>query len=181
MPLLEKAFAKLQGAFSGLSGSSTLFGIRLVSQMLYGPAKKGWSSSRLKPETLESRAAEIVEIVSQKSGVVSLSSNHTPKEQKEKRLINQQTGLVDFHGYGICGAWKNPAGVGCDLLKCCNTWGKDGEWNGAWSDGAAEWEAHPEVAEAVGYSGEQNDGVFFISTKDLCVAFKAVWIWDDRL
>ena len=42
-------------------------------------------------------------------------------------------------------------------------------WSGPWSDGSAEWAAHPDVAKAVGYQ-EIADGLFWMELEDFLAA-----------
>ena len=52
------------------------------------------------------------------------------------------------------------------LVRVRNPWGNDTEWNGAWSDGSAEWGYVPdEEKEALGINFD-NDGEFWMSFKD---------------
>ena len=52
------------------------------------------------------------------------------------------------------------------LVRIRNPWGNEAEWNGAWSDGSAEWQYIPdEEKENLGINFEQ-DGEFWMSYKD---------------
>ena len=50
--------------------------------------------------------------------------------------------------------------LGITLCQIRNPWGQ-GEWTGAWSDEAGEWDENPDVAEQVGHKVE-DDGTFFM-------------------
>ena len=43
-------------------------------------------------------------------------------------------------------------------------WGR-GEWKGPWCDGGEEWDAHPEVAEALQVE-EKDNGIFWMEWED---------------
>ena len=52
------------------------------------------------------------------------------------------------------------------LVRIRNPWGNETEWNGAWSDGSAEWQYIPdEEKDNIGLNFE-NDGEFWMSYKD---------------
>ena len=57
------------------------------------------------------------------------------------------------------------------LVRIRNPWGNETEWNGAWSDGSAEWQFIPdEEKENIGLNFD-SDGEFWMSYKD----FKNYW------
>ena len=52
------------------------------------------------------------------------------------------------------------------IFQVRNPWGNETEWNGAWSDGSAEWGYVPdEEKERIGLNFD-NDGEFWMSYKD---------------
>ena len=53
------------------------------------------------------------------------------------------------------------------MVLCRNSWGKT-EWNGPWSDQSDEWQAHPEVAEALQVKTKDfdDDGLFWMEFSD---------------
>ena len=56
-------------------------------------------------------------------------------------------------------------------MRIRNPWGNETEWNGAWSDGSAEWQYIPDdEKENIGLNFE-NDGEFWMSFKD----FRNMW------
>ena len=56
-------------------------------------------------------------------------------------------------------------------MRIRNPWGNETEWNGAWSDGSAEWQYIPDdEKENIGLNFE-NDGEFWMSYKD----FRSMW------
>lgn len=73
----------------------------------------------------------------------------------------QSTGLVAGHIYSII---KMVEAHGEQLMCMRNPWGT-GEWTGKWSDKNAEGEWTKEMAEAAGWT-DQNDGTFFMSVED---------------
>ncbi|CAK9042865.1 unnamed protein product [Durusdinium trenchii] len=80
-------------------------------------------------------------------------------------------GLCYMHSYSVLHAKQ----VGDFKMICCrNPWGH-GEWSGAWSDESEEWEANPEVAEALKLEAE-DDGIFWMEFKDFISIFKEICI-----
>lgn len=70
-------------------------------------------------------------------------------------------GLVNNHQYTIVQCKE----VGDFKLVCVrNPWGHD-EWTGAWADDSEEWEAFPEVAQALKLE-EKDDGLFWMEFED---------------
>jgi len=59
------------------------------------------------------------------------------------------------------------------LVQLRNPWGS-GEWTGPWSDRSNKWKEHPDVAEAVGYTGPQRDGSFWMSAEDFLSVMNVV-------
>lgn len=90
--------------------------------------------------------------------------------------------MVNYHGYGVVDIVQNVADTKFTLVKCLNTWGRDGEWKGDWSDGSSLWKEssrsrknHPEVAKALN-AESKNDGIFWIDIKDFHQAFCLYWV-----
>jgi len=85
-------------------------------------------------------------------------------------------GLVRGHAYSITKVLKakieTPQVSGeIPLVRIRNPWGNETEWNGAWSDGSAEWQYIPDdEKENIGLNFE-NDGEFWMSYKD----FRNMW------
>jgi len=44
-----------------------------------------------------------------------------------------------------------------------NPWGSQGEWQGDWGDQSKKWDEHPHVKSALGFTGEKDDGCFYMS------------------
>lgn len=84
-------------------------------------------------------------------------------------------GMVNYHGYGVVDIVQHVADTEFTLVKCLNTWGRDGEWKGDWSDGSYLWKDHPEVAEVLD-AESKNDGMFWIDIKDFHQAFCLYWV-----
>lgn len=83
--------------------------------------------------------------------------------------------MVHFHGYSLVDIRENVANSGFTLVKCLNTWGRNGEWIGDWSDDSKLWKKHPKVAEEL-RAEEKNDGMFWIDIKDFHLGFCIYWV-----
>eukprot|EP00435_Cladocopium_sp_Y103_P052703 s239_g16.t1 len=80
-------------------------------------------------------------------------------------------GLVSGHAYSIIHAVEIE---GLQLVCCRNPWGRH-EWNGPWSDGSAEWTAHPAVAETLHVSDKQ-DGLFWMDWQTFSQIFMDIGV-----
>jgi hypothetical protein len=69
----------------------------------------------------------------------------------------QRSGIIEKHAYSIMEAIEIN---GQRLVKLRNPWGQGGEWQGAWSDGSAEWT--PEWMTLLNHKFG-DDGVSFLS------------------
>lgn len=84
-------------------------------------------------------------------------------------------GLFPTHAYTLLDIVSGKGlGLGEDLLKLRNPHG-EGEWNGAWSDDAPEWEKYPAVKEKL-QPEVADDGVFWMSSGDFGRLFREVHI-----
>lgn len=73
----------------------------------------------------------------------------------------QRRGIIEKHAYSVMEAREVN---GIRLVKLRNPWGAGGEWQGAWSDGSAEWT--PETMTLLKHKFG-DDGVFWILYEDL--------------
>lgn len=76
-------------------------------------------------------------------------------------------GVVGSHAYAVLEAWEEGD---VKLLKLRNPWG-EGEWEGDWSDGSANWT--PEYMTKLRHKFG-NDGVFWISYSDFLKRFQSI-------
>lgn len=96
---------------------------------------------------------------------------------KEGGLIgsNGLAGGDQGHAYAVLSTFEATTAAGqIQLVKCRNPWGRNGEWNGDWSDESSLWVEHPQIAADVGYTCA-NDGVFFMSFLDMLDAFERIY------
>lgn len=86
-------------------------------------------------------------------------------------------GLVLNHAYALLDVWEGQrrSGERIKLLKLRNPWG-EGEWQGKWKAGCAQWATlPPELHRQLGYTN-QNDGTFFMAFDDFYVFFEKVYL-----
>ena len=85
-------------------------------------------------------------------------------------------GLVHGHAYSLLKIEEITVnGTAQKMVRLRNPWGTR-EWNGAWSDGSAEWENVDEDEKArIGYE-DKYDGGFWMSFEDWIDEFEAIQI-----
>mmetsp|Transcript_13996 Transcript_13996/g.27982 ORF Transcript_13996/g.27982 Transcript_13996/m.27982 type:complete len:790 (+) Transcript_13996:92-2461(+) len=178
LPLLEKAFAKMQGSYPEMVGSFNTPGPHCCSQHLLGPTEEQKyriiDFTRLSKNEKRPVVEELITLIEKGRAVVSLGSHESDE------FINERTGLVDFHAYGIVSVHREPGKFSGAFMRACNTWGTGtgGRWKGDWSNQSGLWEKHPDVASALGFDqeGPVDDGTFFIQEKDIPNAFECAFV-----
>ena len=75
-------------------------------------------------------------------------------------------GLVEGHAFTFISAHEHK---GVKVVKLRNPWGAR-EWNGDWSDSSSLW--NNEFKKAFGYTGNKNDGIFYMLFKDFIKYFQ---------
>lgn len=94
---------------------------------------------------------------------------------KKQREYERPDGLIEGHAYSVIRVEEIHAyGDVFQLLKLRNPWGNK-EWNGAWSDGADEWDEYPDVAAEL---DPENlaDGCFWIDFESFCNAYTSIYM-----
>lgn len=88
------------------------------------------------------------------------------------------TGLLKAHAYGIMRVATIPDGT--RLVQCRNPWGSGGggdeplEWNGAWSDFDTSGRWTVDLRMLLDHTEDANDGLFWMSFDDFCTHFDEV-------
>ncbi|XP_066450567.1 calpain-8-like [Eleutherodactylus coqui] len=151
--LLEKAYAKLNGSYEGLTGGSPIeamedftggiseaYDLKKAPDDLYQIMQKA-----LKAESLLGCSIEIT----------------NPNETEDTTSRH----LVKGHAYSITGAEEvRYKGKNVQLVRIRNPWG-DYEWNGPWSDESSEWNnVDPKVRAAL--DRKADDGEFWMAYSD---------------
>lgn len=90
-----------------------------------------------------------------------------------------QDGLVTPHAYSLLSV-KEVGGLRMVCLR--NPWGRGGgkEWLGGWKDGAQEWKANPQVADALEVDFKA-DGIFWLEWEDFQYLFKSFYVYPKEM
>ncbi|CAK9090384.1 unnamed protein product [Durusdinium trenchii] len=189
-PILEKAFAKLYGSYSQLSGGYQwvawhhLTGCKefFMFTHKYGVAVRWvvatsagipvYSDKRPKISQQNregEREKDSVDTYLQIVFVVFVIVFALPKET--------DCGMVHKHAYSLLHAVEIG---GFRLVACRNPWGTDAEWNGPWSDRSAEWRAHKDIADALKVDF-QTDGIFWMDYEDWQFIFGQVRVMNCQM
>lgn len=177
--LIEKAFAKISGeGYKTLSGGLQCFAFGMMkgceelyhyqrldkSSNSFDCLKFDYSSNNSKDQdgqglsmgdavTTDEMFEELIDC-NQKQYLMCASSNAGSDTQQSGQ------GVTQGHGYTILDVQDGPGGSDFKLIQMRNPWGH-GEWTGAWSDGSAEWDDNPDVANALNPQ-EKEDGTFWM-------------------
>ncbi|CAD5219944.1 unnamed protein product [Bursaphelenchus okinawaensis] len=127
--LLEKAYAKLYGSYEALKGGFTSDAMEDFT----GGLIEDYDIKELPKEHLLALMVRGFQM-----GSLFGCSIDADPEVTEARCDN---GLVRGHAYSITALQtvSGPRGM-TPILRVRNPWGNDTEWNGAWCDGAPEWD-----------------------------------------
>ncbi|KRY49276.1 Calpain-5, partial [Trichinella britovi] len=181
--LLEKAFAKLNGCYESLSGGTLAeafvaitggvpITIKLDSGIYYDHA-----TARMELFSMLKKAFN-------EKALMAVSIRANTLEEVEEPL---ECGLLKGHSYAITEVKKlsldsryqslfsslfnTPEKV--MMVRLQNPWGEK-EWNGAWSDGASEWDQiSKEQQRELGLKIEEN-GEFWMCWEDICTNFTTI-------
>eukprot|EP00794_Sanderia_malayensis_P011154 gene11154-12326_t len=176
--LLEKAYAKLAGSYEALEGGSpaeALVDFTAGVSETIDLATGNFANELDKRKELFQKLQKYMD----RQSMTSASINVTSRDEMEARL---PTGLVKGHAYSITAVEKIKLGESffssfnterLFLIRLRNPWGEK-EWNGAWSDGSAEWnKVSQKQREKLGITVE-NDGEFWMSFEDFCRHFSKI-------
>jgi len=191
--ILEKAFAKLCGSYAKLEGGSAVWALRAMTGDLarcYMLENNEWHRYNVKNtsggEYAKKKDTEKKDVDKRACGLASTTETYTPdaffqimkKYDKIDSLLScggasNVEGLHPGHAYGILDVKEIKS---FRMIQIRNPWGT-GEWTGAWSDNAKEWEQHPEVAKACKFNAS-DDGAFWMIYEDFLKCWKRVGILD---
>jgi calpain len=163
--LLEKAYAKLFGSYEALKGGTT-------SDAMVDFTGGCTEMYQLKDADCPDDLFKMMEKAYRLQSMKGCSIDPDP-DVTEARM---ECGLVRGHAYSITKVLnakiETPQVSGeIPLVRIRNPWGNETEWNGAWSDGSAEWQYIPDdEKENIGLNFD-DDGEFWMSYKD----FKTYW------
>jgi len=184
--LLEKAFAKFVGSYEGLVGGSTNWAWQVLTGQPWvamwsrehgrwarwekvgvhdclkdAEAAARWRSSGMRggkwtgpQETLgDDEMFKALASYVQANYAVSCSIGEGDKAEERR-----PDGLLARHAYSML---QVVLAHGHRIVQLRNPWGRGGEWSGPWSDGSREWRAHPEVADDL-QTTDEDDGRFWM-------------------
>ena len=138
--LLEKAFAKFYGSYSAIRGGH--FGIALTN--LTGKPSKEFMAQYDEDKFRDPDAlwALIAQLWAEGHVLGLVFSQTSAAVAGPRGETTAAGGLIANHAYGVLSVAEVG---GARLLRIRNPHGCN-EWTGAWSDGAAEWDADPNIA-----------------------------------
>ncbi|XP_035684418.1 calpain-9-like [Branchiostoma floridae] len=161
LPLIEKAYAKLNGSYAALIQGHANDALTDLTGGICERFKTGRHEEEVLYKTL---------LKAQKRGSFMTCSTQSTFDE------GSNEGLVSGHAYTITGVEKiRNSGKTHNLLRIRNPWGRQ-EWKGAWSDGSSEWQRMPEnVRQRLGYENK-DDGEFWMECGDFCEFYREVTI-----
>ncbi|XP_067874967.1 calpain-9 [Heterodontus francisci] len=147
-PLLEKAYAKLKGCYMSL-----YLGYPLEAMVdLTGGAPESFQINEM-PKDLWKFLRKLL----QKNSIVCCA------KPGPMGVVNEQ-GIVTWHAYSVTGVDQVQLKTSrVELVRVRNPWGRV-EWNGAWSDGSAEWSQVTD--KNLPQFAHLEDGEFWMSIQD---------------
>ncbi|XP_071946460.1 calpain-1 catalytic subunit-like [Antedon mediterranea] len=163
--LIEKAYAKLNGAYDGLNGGQAS---DAMVDLTGGLAEV----FQLKPDT-----GTDLEVFRSLCKGSKCNAFMTCSKKGAWQLANaDEQGIVSGHSYSITAVkWvtflNDSQGA---LLRVRNPWGNSTEWTGDFSDGSNSWDrVKPDDKKALDLQ-DKDDGEFWISFQDFCNEFTRV-------
>ncbi|GAB1606534.1 calpain-11-like [Argonauta hians] len=160
-PLVEKAYAKLNGCYGNLQGG-------LVRNAL-ADMTGGLSEEIILDE--KRTAEELFDIINNMWKMNTMIGALIFGEEGQIYEKETKEGLFTNHAYAVTNiATVSQKGKNQNLIRLRNPWGK-GEWKGKWSDGSAEWETVAAKERKRFELPEKNEGEFWISMEDVMKYF----------
>lgn len=166
VPLLEKAYAKLNGSYTSLGGGLP---VNALTDFTGGIEQRfelnsDLSHSNLRPDDLFDFIRSCIDY-----GSLLACSINGNERQTETILSN---GLVTGHTYSITNYHlfeMNDDVQG--ILRFRNPWGNNIEWNGQWSDNDPMWNSLDVLTRQRLSIRQENDGEFWMSFNDFYKQF----------
>ncbi|ESP00170.1 hypothetical protein LOTGIDRAFT_141267, partial [Lottia gigantea] len=159
--LLEKSFGKLYGSYNSIYGGQP--GDAYLSLTGGVVERIDFDENKVSPIKLFKRVKNALKGGSLVSCVVPVSIKY-----------DEVMGLVGGHAYSLNGTAiaETKSGQKVRLLRVRNPWGHT-EWNGAWSDGSAEWQQLPP---GMVDNPVKDDGEFWVSLDDFLQYFSQLTV-----
>jgi calpain len=168
-PLLEKAYAKLNGSYENLKGGST----SEAMEDFTGGVTEMFDLRQNPPPNL----FQIMTKAHERNSLMGCSIDADPS-QLEAQLPN---GLIMGHAYSITGVKLVDIQTSrmkgkIPLVRVRNPWGNECEWKGAWSDKSQEWKLIPDTDRQKMGLIFSDDGEFWMSFQDFSKNFQKLEI-----
>ncbi|XP_053866221.1 calpain-12 isoform X2 [Malaclemys terrapin pileata] len=163
MPLLEKAYAKLNGSYEAMNGG------------YMNEAFVDFTGGIGETYQLKMPNPELFKIIRAALRKRSLMGAHIKVTQQEDMEGHTAEGLVKGHAYSITAFRKlDHRGKKLKLLRLRNPWGEV-EWNGRWSDHSSLWAGlDPQLQKSL--QVRKEDGEFWMQMDDFLRYFDALEI-----
>ena len=175
MLLLERAFAKLAGGYSYLSGGFPLLAWLCMTGCedlaVWQKHENSWTESQIDLGPLRgdkisfqnlstkgsssSRTSDLFDVIRQYDAQNYLMAASISGDVMEKK---RSDGLIERHAYTLIGAATYNGVV--NLVKLRNPWADTHEYNGPWSDSSSEWT--PAARAQLKYDPDVADGLFWM-------------------
>ncbi|XP_044151507.1 calpain-8-like [Bufo gargarizans] len=178
-PLLEKAYAKINGSYEALDGGHALESLVDFT----GGVGETYETAKPPADLFQRVKRTLIEKSLTASSTVSYYNMNRPQRQKFVDDVGEtidEMNIVAGHMYSITGAEE----VTCDgkvvqIIRLRNPWGKT-EWNGPFSDGSPEWDkVDPDVKAKLNVQNE--DGETWMPLEEYKNRFKVLEICNIHL
>ena len=172
--LLEKAYAKMVGTYSGLVGGHPRWALEAftgnagVSFYLNG---NEWSSNDLPKSYAKEKFFDVLDKCLEHKMLACAGSKNTGRKADDK--ANSKKGIVQGHAYTLLDCYKTPSGD--HVVQLRNPWGSF-EWTGAYSDEDHDyWHALDNAVLTLrGKKMAKEDGKFWMPWREFCNYFDNV-------
>lgn len=166
VPLVEKAYAKLQGNYDniGIGGHTTNALVDFT----------GGISESIDLRKIRSSPGDLFDVMyamMQKSSMMACDI-----QSQTVATTPESNGLYKGHAYSITNVIRlTSKDETLRLLRLRNPWGKN-EWLGPWSDRSLDWQAIPDqVKQEIGMQ-VKREGEFWMSFEDFLMNFDFLWV-----
>eukprot|EP00419_Tripos_fusus_P008265 CAMPEP_0172698368 /NCGR_PEP_ID=MMETSP1074-20121228/29426_1 /TAXON_ID=2916 /ORGANISM="Ceratium fusus, Strain PA161109" /LENGTH=682 /DNA_ID=CAMNT_0013519399 /DNA_START=75 /DNA_END=2123 /DNA_ORIENTATION=+ len=158
--ILEKAFAKVNSCYAGLSPTVACGGTCAMRMVSGSNEVLSWVGKDFDGHDVDAVWEEIGKAVAKGcAAACGVADEEFGKHSNEEM---KKLGVVYNHVFSCVGTYTLADGT--RLLRLRNPWGQGGEWSGAWSDKSEEW-TEERKAEVPDFT-DKNDGTFFIKVED---------------
>lgn len=188
--LLEKAFAKMLGSYTALSGGNCCSAFRaFTGENSYVWARSEGETARVDGEWKKMQLAEGEDYFQYQPGLEERRDAENLWEEvrgydRQSFLIAcsmrakhgqehlREDGLVEAHAYSLLHAVDVE---GQRLVFLRNPWGNDKRWNGRWCDGDEAWDRFPSLRKRL-RPKFRSDGAFWMAWVDFQASFDFVFV-----